>query len=99
MGEIARRAVIAGAGAGVVSSLVGEAQAQDSVARPPQPVPKPMRIPEQIRSAAPDDVRTAVAQAQIESSEHWANKGNVKLSLYRKRAAPKSGEQQPVLFL
>jgi len=96
---IARRTVIAAASAGVMSGLIGDAQAQDSVARQPQPVPKPMRIPEQIRSAAPDDVRSAVAQAQIESSEHWANKGSVKLYLYRKRVAPKAGETQPVLFL
>ena len=100
MAEIGRRSVIAGASAGLVSSLVGESHAQDSVARPPQLQPKPMmRIPEQIRSATPDDVRTAVAQAQIESSEHWAKKGGVKLWLYRKRGAPKSGETQPVLFL
>jgi alpha-beta hydrolase superfamily lysophospholipase len=94
---VARRTVIAGASAGLVSGLIGEAQAQDSVAR--QPPPRPMGIPEQIRSATPDDVRAAVAQAQIETSEHWAKKGDVKLYLYRKRAAPKAGETQPVLFL
>jgi alpha-beta hydrolase superfamily lysophospholipase len=64
---IARRAVIAAAGAGVVASLVSDAQAQTK----------------------PD----------IQASELWANKGNVKLSLYRRRVAPKPGEQQPVVFL
>jgi alpha-beta hydrolase superfamily lysophospholipase len=63
---IARRAVIAGAGAGVVG-LVTNAQAETN----------------------PD----------VQANEYWANKGSVKLYLYRKRAAPKPGEQQPVLFL
>jgi pimeloyl-ACP methyl ester carboxylesterase len=66
MGEIARRAVIAGAGAGVVG-LVTNAQAE--------------------------------AKLDIQASEYWANKGGVKLYLYRKRVAPKPGETQPVLFL
>jgi len=61
---IARRTVIAGAGAVV---LVTNAQAETK----------------------PD----------IQASEFWANKGNVRLNLYRKRAAPKPGEQQPVVFL
>jgi alpha-beta hydrolase superfamily lysophospholipase len=64
---VARRTVIAGAGAGLVSSLVTEASAQ--------------------------------GKPEIQASEYWANKGSVKLYLYRKRAAPKPGEQQPVLFL
>jgi alpha-beta hydrolase superfamily lysophospholipase len=63
---IARRTVIAGAGAGLVSGLVSEATAQ-----------KP----------------------EIQASEYSANKGSVKLYLYRKRAAPKAGERQPVLLL
>jgi len=64
---IARRAVIAGAGAGLVSGLVSEANAQ--------------------------------GKPEVQASEYWANKGGVKLYLYRKRAVPKAGEQQPVLFL
>ena len=64
---IARRAVIAGAGAGLAASLVSEASAQGK----------------------PD----------VQASEYWAHKGSVKLSLYRKRIAPKAGEVQPVLFL
>jgi alpha-beta hydrolase superfamily lysophospholipase len=39
------------------------------------------------------------AKPDIQASEYWANKGSVKLYLYRKRVAPKPGEQQPVLFL
>src|ERR1051325_11348240 len=66
MGKIARRAVIAGAGAGVVG-LVGSAQAEGK----------------------PD----------IQASEYWASKEGIQLYLYRKRIAPKPGEQQPVLFL
>jgi len=66
MAEIARRAVIAGAGAGAVG-LMAAAQADTK----------------------PD----------IQAGEFWAEKGGVKLSLYRKRVAAKPGEQQPVLFL
>src|SRR6185436_7284321 len=64
---IARRSVIAGAGAGIAAGLVGEAAAQ--------------------------------GKPEVQASEYWAHKGSVKLSLYRKRAAPKPGETQPVLFL
>src|SRR5256714_5593101 len=64
---IARRTVIAGAGAGVVCGLVTNAQAETK----------------------PD----------TQANEFWANKGSAKLSLYRKRVAPKPGETQPVLFL
>jgi alpha-beta hydrolase superfamily lysophospholipase len=64
---IARRTVIAGAGAGVASSFVPSAQAETK----------------------PD----------IQASEFWAHKGAVKLALYRKRVAPKAGEQQPAVFL
>src|SRR5947209_5126650 len=41
------------------------------------------------------------ADAEIWSNEYWAQKGDVKLSMYRKRAgAPKAGEAPlPVLFL
>jgi len=67
---IARRTVLAGAGAGLVSGVVTTGAA----AQPP---------------AKPD----------IQSSEYWAQKGDVKLNLWRKRAAPKPGETQPVLFL
>jgi alpha-beta hydrolase superfamily lysophospholipase len=41
----------------------------------------------------------AEAKPEIQASEFWANKGSVKLYLYRKRVAPKAGETQPVLFL
>src|SRR5205085_6128948 len=64
---IARRTVIAGAGAGAVTALVPHANAETK----------------------PD----------IQANEYWASKGSVKLSLYRKRVAPKAGEIQPVLFL
>ena len=64
---VARRSVIAGAGAGLASSLVGTANAQ--------------------------------AKPEIQASEYWAQKGEVKLYLYRKRAAPQAGVVQPVLFL
>jgi len=45
--------------------------------------------------------RNASAAGQIWSSEYWANKGNVKLNLWRKRiSAPKRGaDPLPVLFL
>jgi alpha-beta hydrolase superfamily lysophospholipase len=66
---IARRTVIAGAGAGLAAGLVGEARAQSP------------------------------AKPEIQASEYWTNKGDVKLYLYRKRAASKPGEQQPVVFL
>jgi len=44
---------------------------------------------------------TPAAGVEIWSSDYWANKGGVKLNLWRKRAgAPKTGEQPlPVLFL
>jgi alpha-beta hydrolase superfamily lysophospholipase len=64
---VARRSIIAGAGAGLVSSLVTDASAQQ----------KP----------------------EIQASEHWAQKGDVKLNLWRKRIAPQAGVVQPVLFL
>lgn len=65
--SIARRSVIAGAGAGLMSGLVGEARAG--------------------------------TKPEIQANEYWANKGDVKLNLWRKRAAPKPGETQSVLFL
>ena len=58
--SIARRTVIAGAGAGLVSGLVSEASAQG-------------------------------AKPEIQASEYWANKGDVKLYLYRKRARAAAG--------
>jgi pimeloyl-ACP methyl ester carboxylesterase len=60
--------VLAGAGAGLVSSLVTEANAQ-------------------------------TARPEIQASEYWAKKGDVKLYLYRKRIAATAGEKKPVLFL
>jgi alpha-beta hydrolase superfamily lysophospholipase len=65
---IARRGILAGAGAGLMSGLVTAASAQSS---------KP----------------------EIQASEYWAQKGDVKLYLYRKRAAAKPGEKLPVVFL
>jgi alpha-beta hydrolase superfamily lysophospholipase len=45
--------------------------------------------------------QAAAAGADIWSQEYWANKGGVKLNLWRKRAgAPKAGEKPlPILFL
>src|SRR4051794_27264224 len=65
--RIARRTVIAGAGAGAVGALVTHANAE--------------------------------TKPEIQANDYWANKGSVKLSLYRKRAAPKAGETHPELFL
>jgi alpha-beta hydrolase superfamily lysophospholipase len=65
--SLARRAVIAGAGAGLVG-LATRANAQTE---------KP----------------------EIQASEYWTQKGDVKLYLYRKRMAAKAGEKQPVVFL
>src|ERR1700726_2837593 len=53
---------------------------------------------------APAAVGEAQAQGEkageMWSSEYWANKGDVKLYMYRKRVgAPKAGESLPVLFL
>ena len=62
-----RRAVIAGAGAGLATLAANEASAQ--------------------------------VKPEIQASEYWTRKGDVKLYLYRKRAAAKPGETQPVLFL
>jgi len=66
--HIARRTVLAGAGAGLAASLVTEASAQS-------------------------------AKPEIQANEYWTQKGPTKLYLYRKRAAAKAGETQPVLFL
>jgi len=63
---IARRTVIAGAGAGLVS-IAAPAQGQ--------------------------------TQPEVQASEYWANKGDVKLYLYRKRVAAQGSEKQPVVFL
>src|SRR5262245_6831504 len=41
----------------------------------------------------------ADAKPDIQASEYWASKEGIRLYLYRKRIAPKVGEQQPVLFL
>ena len=41
-----------------------------------------------------------LASGDIWSSEYWAQKGNVRLNLWRKRVgAPKAGETLPILFL
>jgi len=42
---------------------------------------------------------SAQSKPEVQASEYWAHKGSVKLSLYRKRVAPRAGETQPVLFL
>jgi pimeloyl-ACP methyl ester carboxylesterase len=50
-------------------------------------------------AAAPRAIGAA-ASAEISAADYWANKGDVKLSLYRKRVAPAPGAApQPVLFL
>jgi alpha-beta hydrolase superfamily lysophospholipase len=41
----------------------------------------------------------AETKPEIQASEYWAQKGDVKLYMYRKRTAAKAGEKQPVLFL
>jgi len=41
----------------------------------------------------------AQTKPDIQASEHWTQKGGVKLYLWRKRAAPHPGVTQPVLFL
>jgi alpha-beta hydrolase superfamily lysophospholipase len=66
--SVARRTIIAGAGAGLAAGLIGEASAQS-------------------------------AKPEIQANEYWTQKGATKLYLYRKRAAPKPSETQPVLFL
>ena len=66
--SIARRGVIAGAGAGLMAGLAGEARAQG-------------------------------AKPEFQTSEYWAQKGDVKLYIYRKRMAAKGSEKQPVVFL
>ena len=66
---IARRSVLAGASAGLMTSFTGAANAQES------------------------------AKPEIQASEYWTQKGDVKLYIYRKRAAAKAGEKQPVVFL
>jgi len=52
-------------------------------------------------AARRNDAKQAVAAGEIWSAEYWANKGSVKLNLWRKRiGAPKRGaEPLPVLFL
>jgi len=52
-------------------------------------------------SAAQAEGAAAAGEAEIWSSEYWANKGGVKLNLWRKRVgAPKPGEKPlPILFL
>ena len=53
------------------------------------------------RAQAQAEGAAAAGEAEIWSHEYWAQKGNVKLNLWRKRVgAPKAGEKPlPVLFL
>ena len=54
-----------------------------------------------IASAQGQSMTTASASGNIWSQEYWAQKGNIKLNLWRKRVgAPRAGEQpKPILFL
>jgi pimeloyl-ACP methyl ester carboxylesterase len=54
-----------------------------------------------LSSAQAQGVTPAAASGEIWSAEYWANKGDVRLNLWRKRVgAPKAGEPPlPVLFL
>ena len=54
-----------------------------------------------IASAQGQSMTTASASGDIWSQEYWAQKGNIKLNLWRKRVgAPRAGEQpKPILFL
>jgi pimeloyl-ACP methyl ester carboxylesterase len=54
-----------------------------------------------LSSAQAEGAAAAAGDAEIWSSEYWANKGGVKLNLWRKRVgAPKLGEKPlPILFL
>src|SRR4051812_46534247 len=87
MTDHSRRAVIAGAGAGLVSTVAaGNAQAQVTLDS------------EMLKK----DVTSISIRAPVESAEYWAQKGDVKLYLYRKRIAPSAsapGQTKPVLFL
>jgi alpha-beta hydrolase superfamily lysophospholipase len=82
-----RRAVIAGAGAGLATALVAnEADAQGTVDA----------------ELLKKNVTSIAIRAPLESAEYWAQKGDVKLYLYRKRIAPSAsapGQTRPVLFL
>jgi alpha-beta hydrolase superfamily lysophospholipase len=99
MAEHSRRTVIAGAGLGVGAGLIpafaDPAHAQTSAVLAPKDTP----APEAMRSVSLEDIGAAVAKSRIEGSEYWAQKGDVKLNLWRKRIAPQAGEHQPVLFL
>src|SRR3954453_14261611 len=84
MTDHSRRAVIAGAGAGLVSTVAaGSAQAQVTVDA------------EMLKK----DVTSISIRAPVESAEYWTQKGDVKLYLYRKRTASLPGQAKPVLFL
>ena len=54
-----------------------------------------------VSGLSPAQAEGAAGEAEIWSSEYWANKGGVKLNLWRKRVgAPKAGEKPlPILFL
>ena len=69
--SLPRRALLQGAGAGLLAGFIAPAQAEPA------------------------------ATGEIWSQEYWANKGGVKLNLWRKRVgAPKAGEPPlPVVFL
>ena len=82
---IARRTVIAGAGMGILGAGVsGLAPAQTA----------------ETSGAAAATPAAAQSGPEIWTAEYTAKKGDVPLSLWRKRVgAPKAGEQLPVLFL
>jgi alpha-beta hydrolase superfamily lysophospholipase len=81
--DVARRAVIVGAGVGIGAGLLaGVSNAE----------------------AAPKNGKKDVAAGDVWSGDYWAQKGNVKLNLWRKRiGAPnrksRNGESLPVLFM
>src|SRR5262245_487535 len=92
---IARRTIIKGAGAGLGAGLLaGVAQAAETGGGA-------------ARTITLEDVRAAVAaggalaSGKMWSGEYWAQKGDVRLNLWRKRlAAPQAGEPpRPTLFL
>ncbi len=87
--SVARRAVLKGAGLGLTASLAGIAAAKAQ--SPSAPTAQDGRI----------IATVAAPPGTIWSGEYWAHKGDVKLSMFRKRLdAPVAGEQpRPVLFL
>ena len=50
--------------------------------------------------AATSGAVAAATSTEVSAADYWANKGEVKLFLYRKRVAPQAAAPpQPVLFL